>query len=113
MSTITNWFKTQLNNPQVVFLTLFLLAFFAVLVFMGQMLAPLLAAIVIAYLLEGLVKLIQRLGISRLLAVVVVYLAFLLFVTLIVFGLMPLLSQQTTKFVQQIPSMLGADKRRF
>ena len=67
MSTITNWFKTQLNNPQVVFLTLFLLAFFAVLVFMGQMLAPLLAAIVIAYLLEGLVKLIQRLGISRLL----------------------------------------------
>ncbi|MBT6657296.1 MAG: AI-2E family transporter [Proteobacteria bacterium] len=108
MSTITNWFKTQLNNPQVVFLTLFLLAFFAVLVFMGQMLAPLLAAIVIAYLLEGLVKIIQRLGISRLLAVVVVYLAFLLFVTLIVFGLMPLLSQQTTQFVQQIPSMLGA-----
>ena len=51
MSTITNWFKTQLSNPQVVFLTLFLLAFFAVLVFMGQMLAPLLAAIVIAYLL--------------------------------------------------------------
>jgi len=59
-------------------------------------------------LLEGLVALLERWGIGRLLAVLFVYLAFLLFVTMILFGLMPLLSQQTTQFVQQIPTMLNA-----
>ncbi|NDA13809.1 MAG: AI-2E family transporter [Gammaproteobacteria bacterium] len=108
MKAITEWFKFQFNNPQVVYLTVFLLGLFAVLVFMGHMLAPLLAAVVIAYLLEGLVALLERWGIGRLLAVLFVYLAFLLFVTMILFGLMPLLSQQTTQFVQQIPTMLNA-----
>ncbi len=108
MKAITEWFKFQFNNPQVVYLTVFLLGLFAVLVFMGHMLAPLLAAVVIAYLLEGLVAVLERWGIGRLLAVLCVYLAFLFFVTLIMFGLMPLLSQQTTQFVQQIPTMLNA-----
>ena len=108
MKAITNWLRLQFNNPQVVFLALFLVGLFAVLVFMGDMLAPLLSAVVIAYLLEGLVRLMERIGTPRLFAVLVVYLIFVLFVTLIMFGLMPLLSQQTTQFVQQIPSMLNA-----
>jgi len=71
------------------------------------MLAPLLAAVVIAYLLEGLVGVLEKTRLPRLIAVLVVYFAFLLFVALILFGLLPLLSQQATQFVQQIPSMLN------
>ena len=70
-------------------------------------LAPLLAAVVIAYLLEGLVGVLEKTRLPRLIAVLVVYFAFLLFVVLILFGLLPLLSQQATQFVQQIPSMLN------
>jgi len=104
---ITDWFRYQFNNPQVVFLTLFLVLLFVVVVLMGNMLAPLLAAVVIAYLLEGLVGVLEKTRLPRLIAVLVVYFAFLLFVVLILFGLLPLLSQQATQFVQQIPSMLN------
>ena len=106
MKMITDWFRYQFNNPQVVFLTLFLVLLFVV-VLMGNMLAPLLAAVVIAYLLEGLVGVLEKTRLPRLIAVLVVYFAFLLFVVLILFGLLPLLSQQATQFVQQIPSMLN------
>ena len=107
MKMITDWFRYQFNNPQVVFLTLFLVLLFVVVVLMGNMLAPLLAAVVIAYLLEGLVGVLEKMRLPRLIAVLVVYFAFLLFVVLILFGLLPLLSQQATQFVQQIPSMLN------
>jgi len=107
MKMITNWFRHQFSNPQVVFLTLFLLLLFVVVVLMGNMLAPLLAAVVIAYLLEGLVSVLEKSRMPRLVAVLVVYFAFLLFVVLILFGLLPLLSQQATQFVQQIPNMLN------
>ena len=107
MKMITDWFRNQSNNPQVVFLTLFLALLFVVVVLMGNMLAPLLAALVIAYLLEGLVGVLEKSRLPRLIAVLVVYFAFLFFVVLILFGLLPLLSQQATQFVQQIPSMLN------
>ena len=107
MKMITDWFRYQFTNPQVVFLTLFLVLLFVVVVLMGNMLAPLLAAVVIAYLLEGLVSVLEKTRLPRLVAVLVVYFAFLLFVALILFGLLPLLSQQATQFVQQIPSMLN------
>ena len=107
MKMITDWFRYQFTNPQVVFLTLFLVLLFVVVVLMGNMLAPLLAAVVIAYLLEGLVVVLEKTRLPRLVAVLVVYFAFLLFVALILFGLLPLLSQQATQFVQQIPSMLN------
>ena len=65
MKMITDWFRQQAGNPQVVFLTLFLLVLFVIVVLMGNMLAPLLAAAVIAYLLEGLVVLLQRSRVPR------------------------------------------------
>ena len=82
MKMITDWFRYQFNNPQVVFLTLFLVLLFVVVVLMGNMLAPLLAAVVIAYLLEGLVGVLEKMRLPRLIAVLVVYFAFLLFVVL-------------------------------
>ncbi len=107
MKMITDWFRQQAGNPQVVFLTLSLLVLFVIVVLMGNMLAPLLAAVVIAYLLEGLVVLLERSRVPRLFAVLLVYAAFLFFVMLILFGLLPLLSTQATQFVQQVPSMLN------
>jgi len=79
-----------------------------VVVVLGDMLAPVLAAVVIAYLLEGLVYILEEKKLPRLLAVLVVYCAFLFFVVIILFGLLPLLSAQVSEFVQQIPSMLAS-----
>jgi putative permease len=111
MQVLTDWFKRYFSDPQVVFLSLFLLVGFAVVLTMGDMLAPVLASVVIAYLLEGLVGLIQRLGVPRVVAVVIVFFAFVSFVSLILFGILPLLSRQVTELVQQIPVMIGQGQK--
>jgi putative permease len=111
MQVITDWFRRYFSDPQVVFLALFLLVGFAVVLTMGDMLAPVLASVVIAYLLEGLVLMIERLGLPRLLAVILVFTAFITFVTLILFGIMPLLSRQVTDLFHQIPNMIASGQQ--
>jgi len=107
MQVLTSWFKRYLNDPQIVSLAIFLVLGFAVVLTMGNMLAPVLASIVIAYLLEGVVQLIVRTGTPRLPAVVAVYLLFMFSVVLILFGMLPLLSRQVTDLVQQLPNMIS------
>jgi len=111
MRLLTDWFKRHFSDPEVIFLALFLLISFVVIITMGEMLAPVLASLVIAYLLEGLVGKLQRMGMPRFSAVLIVFIAFLLFVTMILFVLMPELSRQVTQLFQQIPSMLAEGQR--
>ncbi len=107
MDNITQWFKQQMANPQIVFLTIALLVFLLLITYTGQMLAPVLASIVIAYLLEGLVKYLQRLKVPRLPSVMVVFVLFVLFILVIILALLPLLFNQTKELVQNIPAMLS------
>ncbi|MCW8891155.1 MAG: AI-2E family transporter [Sedimenticola sp.] len=111
MQLLTDWFKRHFSDPEVIFLALFLVASFAIIITMGEMLTPVLASAVIAYLLEGLVSKIQRAGVPRFPSVLIVFVAFLLFVTLILFVLMPELSRQATQLFQQIPSMITEGQR--
>jgi len=104
---ITNWIKRYFSDPQVVFLGGFLVVLLAVLLLAGRMMAPVVAAVIIAYLLEGLIGPLQRRSVPRLFAVLVIYLGFLLVVILILFGLLPLISKQSTQLIQQIPVMLA------
>ena len=62
MELLRDWFKRSFSDPQVVILGLFLLVFFAIVIGLGKWLAPVFAAIVIAYLLEAGVSRLQRLG---------------------------------------------------
>jgi putative permease len=111
MQVITDWFKRYFSDPQIVFLTLFLLLFFGIVITMGDMLAPVLASIVIAYLLEGVVALLERRFVPRLLSVIIVFILFLLFVALFMLGLLPLLSRQIADFVQQLPAMITTGQK--
>ncbi len=107
MQVITAWFKRYFSDPQIIFLTLFLLFFFGIIITMGHMLAPVLASLVIAYLLEGVVGMLERRALPRLLSVIIVFILFMLFVALVLLGLLPLLSRQVTEFVQQLPAMIS------
>ena len=108
MRLITDWFRRTFSDPQIVFLTLILAVGFAVVLTMGNMLAPVIASAVIAYLLEGLVLVLEGRGVPRWLAATIVFVAFLLFLTLVLFGLLPLLSRQVTELVQQLPYMIAS-----
>jgi putative permease len=71
------------------------------------MLMPVLAAGVIAYLLEGVVAIGVNHRVPRLAAVILVYLLFLAFLAFLVVALLPLLYQQTVQLLEQLPSWIG------
>lgn len=101
------WVRRYFSDPEGVILALLLILGFTVVIFMGEMLAPLLTSVVLAYLLEGLVGALERRGVGRMFAVAAVFTFFIATVLLFALGLLPLLSAQITKFVQvQIPDML-------
>jgi putative permease len=111
MKVLTNWFQRYLSDPQVVFLAAILLVVFAILLTLGDMLTPVLASIVIAYLLEGIVAIFERRGLPRLPSVIVVFTLFMFFVLAVLFGVVPMVSRQITELVQQLPAMLAEGQK--
>lgn len=107
MFPLADWFRRNLSDPQVVLLTVLLGIGLLVIVYLGDMLAPVLASVVIAYLLEGLVGLLERRGWPRLAAVLLVFLVFLVGIVLLFFGILPLVSRQVSELVAQFPSMVA------
>jgi putative permease len=106
MQSIRAWFERHLADPQVMGLAVVLLAGFFIIFLTGEMLAPVIASIIIAYLLEGLVGVFQRNGLPRLVAVLLVFLGFMTFMAFVFFALLPLLSRQATQLFQLLPEML-------
>src|ERR687892_2789542 len=92
------WYRRYFSDPQAVLLAVFLFLGFGTVIIMGRMLAPVIAAIVIAYLLEGPIQLLERWRIPRIVAMAGVFLLFTAALIFLVVGLLPLLSRQLTDF---------------
>jgi len=103
----TEWYKRYFSDPQAVLLAVLLILSFAIIIFMGHMLAPVLAAIVIAYLLEGSVSHLSKVHVPRIVAVTIVFLLFLTLSLIILVGLLPLISRQLTDLVQHLPYIIN------
>lgn len=107
MRIISEWFQRFFNDPQAVILIVVLGIGTSIILLMGQDLAPALASLVIAYLLEGIVQQFQTYArMPRWLAVVVVFTIFIGFVLFLLIGLLPLISRQLTQLIQQLPNMI-------
>ncbi|MGK0270205.1 MAG: putative permease [Cocleimonas sp.] len=104
---LNNWYQKHFNDPQVAILALMLLASTLLLYFLGDVLAPLLAAIMIAYLLDGAVSMLARKGVPNFIAIMVTFSIFIIALLVVLFILAPLLAQQATQFVLEIPKMLA------
>ena len=104
---IKQWFQRNLSDPQAVLLVVLLLIGTSVVIFMGQMLAPVLASIVIAYLLEGLVHLFVRRGVPRTRVVLLVFCTFMTFILFLLFAVVPLLWGQALDFIRELPNYLS------
>jgi len=107
MDLLRDWFKRSFSDPQVVILGLFLVIGFAIVIGLGKWLAPMFAAIVIAYLLEALVSRLQKTGLPRLLAVIIVFILFIAVFMFLTFGLVPIVIRQLTALVQQFPNYIS------
>ena len=107
VSILRNWVDRYFSDEEAVYLLVVLLSVGLVIVFFGGMLAPVLAAMVIAYLMQGLVSALERRGLRRMLAVGLVFTLFLgaLIATLVV--LLPMVWRQTVLLVRdQLPYVL-------
>ena len=107
MEQIKQWFNRLLVNPEALALVGTLLVGFVVILWVGDVLSPVLASIVIAYLLEGMVTKLQSVGLVRKWSVIVSFGLFMALLSYMVFGLVPLLTIQTVQLAQQLPSMLN------
>ncbi len=107
MDYIRAWFRRNFADPQATFLALALVALFGFIWFFGNMLAPVLASVVIAYLLEGPVQAMEVRGTPRTRVVVLVFMMFMAFLIALVFGLLPLLWVQTTDLLRELPGYVA------
>ncbi|MCG6867054.1 MAG: AI-2E family transporter [Thiogranum sp.] len=107
MNVIRGWFARIFSDPQAVILALLLVIGFLVILTMGQLLTPVLAALVLAYLLDGVAFALQQRGVPRIVAVSTVFLLFIVFLAFALLALLPRLSYQLTQLVNQLPSIVG------
>ncbi len=107
---IRDWFTKHFNNPQVMGLAVVLLLGFGFFLFFGSMLVPVIAAVVLAYLLEGLVRHLQRWNVPRTPAVLIVFSVFFASLLLVFFLLIPVLIRQVSQLVDELPKILSASQ---
>jgi len=108
---LQDWYQRYFTDPQVVLLAILLIIGTAVILFAGKILAPLLAAIVIAYLLDGAVVRLESWKLPRWMASTIVFILFSLLVAAALFWLVPLLSRQLVQFFSEVPNMIGEGQK--
>lgn len=102
---IRRWYKRRFSDPHAVSLIAILFCGFFIIYFFGDLIAPLLVAIVLAYLLEWPVSKLIKIGIPRTPAVILVIMLFISLMLLAVFGLVPTIWEQVGNFINDVPNM--------
>ncbi|NOY66412.1 MAG: AI-2E family transporter [Gammaproteobacteria bacterium] len=113
MQLIKDWFDRYLSNPQVVILLGFLIAGSIVIFVAGDILMPVLGSIVIAYLLQSIVRKLQHLGLGHMLSVLVSFVLFISILLLLLFYIVPELSRQISQLVPELPRMIDKGLTNF
>ena len=100
------WYRRYLFEEESVLLLVLLAIAVALLITIGDILTPVLAAIVLAYLAQGLSNRLQAVGVPKLVAVLVAFLVFIGVFFGVSLGLMPLVWRQLVSLVGEMPRML-------
>lgn len=107
MNYIGNWFRKRMSDPQMVLLGVVLLTISAIIYFTGRILAPVFAAVIIAYLLQSVMQRLENLHVPRIIAVLIVSLGFLALVLSLFLGLIPVVVAQLSELVQKAPAIIS------
>ncbi len=103
---VDSWINRYFADEEAVLLIILMAVTLLVIVTMGQVLAPFLAAVVLAFLLQGLVNLLKRWRVPHLLAVAIVFSAFISLFLLVVIFLFPIVIAQLSRLLQSVPGMM-------
>jgi putative permease len=100
------WIKSFLASPSRIILAFVLICALLFIFLFGNLLAPVLAALIFAYLLDGIVSRIQRLRVPRTPAVWLVFTLFLTITIALLLLLIPFLIEEATNLIRQTPQMI-------
>lgn len=104
---LMQWYRRRFSDPEAIALLVILLAGFCILFFFSGLLAPLLVALVIAYLLEWPTVRLERIGCSRNWAASIVLVLFVGILLVMAFVVMPVAWQQGIYLIRDMPGMLS------
>jgi len=105
------WYGRHFSDPQKLTLLLLIGLGLALALFIGDILAPLLVSILLAYILEGLIRTLEEARMPRLFSFLLVYVLFVATLLLLLLRLVPLLSEQIVDLAARLPSMVAAGQR--
>jgi len=91
------------SDEEAVILFLLILAGVVFVILFGSMLAPAIASIIIAFILQGLVTKLSKMGVPELVAIIGVFFVFLGVLIGFLFGLLPLIWTQVTSLAGEAP----------
>jgi putative permease len=106
-----NWAERYFSDEEAVILLIVLIIGFAAIIWLGGMLAPFFTALVIAFLLQGVVNMLTRRHVPEMIAVAIVFLGFVGVMLALAFLLMPLLWNQLVNLVLETPRMLTSGQQ--
>ncbi|MDX1588917.1 MAG: AI-2E family transporter [Oleiphilaceae bacterium] len=99
------------SDEEAVVLFLILVAALLAVVFLGNILGPVIAALIIAFILQGLVSKLKALGLPHLVSVLSVFVLFVGVLVSFIFGMLPLIWTQISALAVELPRMIRATQR--
>jgi putative permease len=107
INVIKGWFEKHFSDPQAILLVSIIVLGGILVLYWGQQLTPILAGVIIAYVIEGLVCRINHLGVPRFIAFLLSYTLFITALALVLFGLVPLVISQVSQLVIDFPRIVN------
>jgi len=107
VSLFSQWYKRKFSDPNAVTLLVILLTAFLFIYLFNNLLMPVFVAVAIAFLLDLPVYRLINFGLSRTISVSIVVAAFIGISLVGILGLMPVIWQQSSNLLQEVPHMVS------
>jgi putative permease len=105
------WYNKKFSDPEAILLFILLVLGFVTIMFLGKILAPVFASIIIAYLLQWWVVFLHKRKVPNIVAYLLVYFGFLtLFISSLLI-LLPMVWRQVAKLITDLPDMFNRLKQ--
>jgi putative permease len=104
---LQQWYHRYFTDPQTVIFAFILIVGGLLIFVLNAHLMPILVALIIAYLAEGMVAWLHKINLGRTVAASIVTALMITTILLAFFVLLPLLSRQVSELFREMPNMLG------
>lgn len=106
LKVLGSWINRYFGEEETVLLAVLLISALVILITLGQIIAPFIAALIFAFLLQGGVNRLTLLGIPRIVAVIGVFLFFIGTFSAILIIFLPLIGRQSLNLMEKTPAMV-------